>query len=402
VRYAARIGLESQPVAAWRERALTEKDATGGLTALLALARLGGKEDQVPLLKALAKWPLDSLNENLFLLKLRVIEVGFARHGIPDEIRPLALDKLGRQYPAASWPKNRELSQLLVALEAPDAVTKTLTLRDSAATQEEQLHYMTVLRKARSGWSMSDRKRYFAWFNERNHNHPTEFVKWFNDVGLQPQDGASLANFLKNLRTEAASALTDAERTELAGVIAGTEPVAAARPARPRDVVQAWTSGDLAPLLDKAGRGRNFEHGRQAFADAQCLACHRFAGEGGAIGPDLNGLSSRFTRADILKSILEPSAVVSEQYQNVTLTLKGGDDVTGRVLEEKGDQVTVLTDPLQNSRQQVRKADIQNRFASKLSPMPEGLLNVLTKDEVLDLIAYLESGGRKEAGAFGK
>jgi hypothetical protein len=50
----------------------------------------------------------------------------------------------------------------------------------------------------------------------------------------------------------------------------------------------------------------------------------------------------------------------------------------------------------------VKKADVERRVPSKLSPMPEGLVNVLTKDEVLDLLAYLESGGRRDHPAFAR
>src|SRR5207247_987405 len=102
-----------------------------------------GRETQTPLLKALAQWPLDSLDETRKLLKLRVIEVSLARQGRPSaELIKTATEKLGRQYPAKSWPLNRELSQLLIYLEAPDVVAKTLALLDAAPTQEEQIHYV--------------------------------------------------------------------------------------------------------------------------------------------------------------------------------------------------------------------------------------------------------------------
>src|SRR6185503_7576965 len=122
IRYAARIAIESQPVSEWKDRALNESNANAGLTALLALARLGGKETQPELLKAIGKWPLDTLNEEQKLEKLRVLEVSFARQGRPsDDLVKLAIEKLDRQFPAKSWPVNRELSQLLIYLEAPGA-----------------------------------------------------------------------------------------------------------------------------------------------------------------------------------------------------------------------------------------------------------------------------------------
>ena len=50
----------------------------------------------------------------------------------------------------------------------------------------------------------------------------------------------------------------------------------------------------------------------------------------------------------------------------------------------------------------MKKSDVARRAASKLSPMPEGLVNVLSKEELLDLVAFLEAGGRKEHAAFKK
>ncbi len=420
IRYAARIALESQPVEQWRARALAETNTNAGLTALLALARLGGRETQSDLLKALRQWPLDSLTEEQKLEKLRVLEVSFVRQGKPEpDVVQLAIEKLGRPYPAQSWPLNRELSQLLIYLEAPGVVQKTLDLLARSTTQEEQLHYMVALRNARTGWTLDDRKRYFSWIKNRpaaqdggptypnggnyflapSVKHPAAFDQWFADVGLKPGNGASYANFIKNLRKDAVANLSDNERGELAALITDA-PATATAPKKEPKFVRDWKMADLVNDLDQASKGRNFSRGQEAFAAAQCLACHRLGNEGGAIGADITAVASRFTRRDILESILDPSKVVSEQYQNMTITRKNGDDVTGRVLEENDQRVVVRTDPLKETSVEVRKSDIASRAPSKISPMPEGLVNILTKDEILDLLAYVESGGQADAKAF--
>ena len=77
IRYAARIAIESQPVAEWADRALSETRTNAGINGLLALARCGGKETQGLLLHALAKFPLGGLTEAQQLDKLRVIELEF-------------------------------------------------------------------------------------------------------------------------------------------------------------------------------------------------------------------------------------------------------------------------------------------------------------------------------------
>lgn len=418
LRYAARVALEAQPVGTWKDRALSETEARAGLTALLTLARLGSDADQVPLLKALARWPLDGLDEPWKLNKLRVITVSFARHGIPDEIRPLARTKLLAQYPAASWPLNRELSALLIALDAPEAVPRTLALRDTAPTQEEQLYYQMVLRRAMSGWSPDLRQRYFAWFNpesaaaspvyppsgnlpvRRNPRHPAAFDEWFRAVGLSAGNGASFDNFIKNLRQEALAAVPDSDKPAIALLLARPTPIPAASPVLPRTLVKEWTTGDLLPGLGAVASGRDYARGQAVFVAAQCATCHRFQGEGGAIGPDLTGIGTRYAVADVLKSLTEPSAVISEQYQNVTLTLTNGDDVVGRVVEESPDRLVVVTDPLAGTRTEIRPSDVKSKAPASLSPMPEGLLNTFAREEILDLVAYLQADGKREAPAF--
>ncbi len=421
LRYAARIAVESQPVSEWQERAIDESEKRASLTALLALARSGERDVQVKLLTALGQFPADDLNEAEKLDALRVIQVSFARMGLPEgEVATDVLNALNALYPAKSRPLNRELSSLLIALNAPEAVKKTLDLRDAATTQEEQLHYMVELRNVKSGWSLDERKRYFAWFQNRpktqdggptypggssyfisrNTQHPAATVQWFKDVGREYGDGASFGNFLKNLRKAAATTLNDSEKTGLAPLITDAPAAAAPKPKREYKFVREWTMADLAADLERAGKGRNFNNGRDAYAAAQCLQCHRFGNEGGAIGPDVTAVASRFSRVDLLSSIIEPSKVVSEQYQNITIVKKDGDDVTGRLVEETDGKLVVIPNQLTGEKVEVKKSDVQSRAAAKLSSMPEGLVNVLTKDDLLDLLAYLESGGKKDHAAF--
>lgn len=401
IRYAARLAVESQPVSEWEQRALDEGRKDASLTALLALARNGDRDVLEKLMTSLGQFPPDDLNEGQKLEALRVLEVAFARLGKPegDALRDVTA-ALNALYPAKSWPLNRELVNLLVFLGSEDVVKKTLDLRDAAATQEEQIHYMVSLRNVKSGWSLDERKRYFAWFQNRKKDHSAETVQWFKDVGRDYSDGASLNNFLKNLRKFAIGTLNDSEKLELASLISDAPATAAAKPKREYKMVREWTMADLAGDLDRAGKGRSFTNGRDAFAAAQCLQCHRFGNEGGAIGPDVTAVASRFTRADLLSSIIEPSKVVSEQYQNITVVKKDGDDVTGRLVEETDAKLVLVPNQLTGDKVEVKKSDVQSRAASKLSPMPEGLVNVLTKDDILDLLAYIESAGKKEHPAF--
>src|SRR4030095_14291068 len=180
-----------------------------------------------------------------------------------------------------------------------------------------QLYFVFHLRKATTGWTMNDRNAYFGWFlrNRSLDKHAAEVLQWFADAGHAYHDGASFRNFMDNIRKEAATTLPDEERTSLEPL--STEGAVPFKPTKERGLVKEWKTADLVPLLDQVSQGRSFGSGKAAFNDAQCLACHRFGNEGGAVGPDLTGIASRFTRRDILDSILEPSKVLSDQYQNI-------------------------------------------------------------------------------------
>jgi putative heme-binding domain-containing protein len=403
IRYAARIALEFQDVAWWKDRALAETDTETGLTALLALARCGDKETQRGLLLALKKFRMNGLSQQQELLKLRVIEVSFSRQGRPDaELARLVMDKLDTFYPASSQELNRELCMILLYLQTPDAVAKTVALLDKAPTQEEQTFYVMRLRNITNGWTMDLRKDYLGWFNKnRDHNvHPPEFLQYFKDVERDYSDGASLAPFLDNFRKEAIATLSDQEREDLADVLPKENETAAAAPAG--KFVKDWQMQDLLPDVAEAKSHRSFSKGKAAYAEAQCIQCHRFGASGGSVGPELAAVSSRLTTRDILESILQPSKVVSEQYQNVVLTLSDGDTVAGRVIQENALELALMTDPIHPNKEVIRKADIVSRHASKISPMPDGLVSSLTEDEIWDLIAYMESGGKKSNAAFKK
>ena len=410
IRYAARIALEAQPVSQWQAQALAESSAEAGLTALLALARVGDQAVQADALKALGKWPLASLTDRQQVDKLRVIQVSLARHGLPpNDLVQLAIERLNRSYPNASPRVNRELAQVLIALGSPDVVEKTLAVMARATTQEDLMHYVFHLRTARN-WTTEQRREYYEyWLKVRDgYAHEPQLVRWFEEAGRPYGDGASFNNFLKNFLKDATVGLSDSEKTEFAPLFAtiasnqGSKKGVSEFPTpKTRPFVKEWTLSELSPRLDQSNRGRSYERGRQAFADAQCLACHRFGREGAGVGPDLTAVSARFTRRDVLESILDPSKVLSEQYENTTLTLKDGEEHTGRLIEETPELVVLLPNPLApENKLSIKTADIKSRAASKISPMPVGLVDGLSQEEILDLLAFIESSGRRQHAAF--
>lgn len=223
-------------------------------------------------------------------------------------------------------------------------------------------------------------------------------MRGFKEVGRDYADGASFSKFTANIRKAAMASLNDSERLQLEPLLSGK--ISATAFAEKRTVVQDWTMEDLVPALDQVSRGRSFERGKKAFALTQCLACHRFGNEGGSVGPDITGASSRFNRRDLLETIIEPSKIVSDQYQHIIVTKRDGEEVIGRLVEENDRNLVMIVNPFNDEKTQVRKRDVQKREPSKLSPMPEDLVNILTKEEILDLLAYIESGGKADAPFF--
>lgn len=383
IRTAARIALERRPVGSWRDRALGEKDRRTALTSLLALARSGSKEDLAPLVAALGRIDWNAASEGERVELLRLYELAFLRLSAPGpEERTRTLEALDGHYPSGADDVDRELAQVLVFLGAPRVVPRSLERIRGAKTQEEATHYIFALRTLREGWTPDDRREYFSWFGK--------YSDYKGDIGFPL--------FLRNIRSDALATMTEAERKPLEPLLEA-QFRAAARivPPSADQVVHVWTVAELAPEIEKGLGRRNLVRGKASFAKAQCLACHRLGGEGGAVGPDLSGLAKRFSRRDLLEAILLPSKNVSDQYQNTIIRTTAGDVHVGRLIAEDADAVTLRPDPLGEATVVLKKASIAGRKPSAVSPMPEGLLNTLSKFEVLDLLAFLEADGRADA-----
>ncbi len=214
--------------------------------------------------------------------------------------------------------------------------------------------------------------------------------------------GNSFSGFIKNIRQEAIDHLTDEEKMALKDVLemqpTGTANLveAAARP-----LVKEWKVEDLLADVEAGLTGRDFANGRKMFAVTACFKCHRFAGDGGIVGPELTAVARRYNARTMLESIIEPSKVVSDQYEANQFVLSTGKVVVGRVVNLNSDKIMVCENMLEpGNLTTVIRDEIEETLVSKTSMMPNGLINTLNKDEVLDLIAYLQSGGDPESPVF--
>jgi putative membrane-bound dehydrogenase-like protein len=140
-------------------------------------------------------------------------------------------------------------------------------------------------------------------------------------------------------------------------------------------------------LLSRASLEQaNLSRGRVVF-HRTCGGCHTLFDEGGKLAPELTG-SQRTNLDYLLENIVDPSAVVWDRYQATYFETSDDQLISGVVLEENDSTVTIQT---QTGTIKLPRADITSRKQSKLSIMPEGLFATLEKQEIIDLVAYLQS-----------
>jgi len=400
LRYAARVAIEHQDPAEWKSKALAEKDPVAATQALLALIRVSASDPfhrpsnaaptdektKAEILAALGRIDWAKLNGSQQLDLLRAYAVALNRMGPLDKSGKEALvAKFDALYPAKGRELNADLCNLLVYLEAPSVVSKTLALMAAAPTQEEQIDYARALRVLNTGWTADQRKEYFTWF-----------LKAANYKG-----GNSLKGFFRIMKDDSVATLTPEEKAALKPVLEAAPTTQAVAVAPPRPFVKKWTMEELAPLVETKLVKRDYDRGRKLFGAANCFACHRFAGEGGAYGPDLSGLAGRFSAKDLLESVVDPSKVISDQYAAVVIRTLDGETITGRIVNLNGDNISVNTDMLNpNGLVNVNRKNIDKMQPSKLSMMPNGLLDTLQEDEALDLMAFLLSRGDRNHAMF--
>jgi putative heme-binding domain-containing protein len=344
---------------------------------------------------------------------LRAYALIFIRQGKPpiDQVTRV-LAQLDDKFPAKDALLNNELSRVLVYLDSPTVITKTLALMqqdqgeisndlgDLLARNQgyggtiakmlanhpdlQKIHYALVLRNMRYGWTLDQRKVYFEWFND----------------ALKKNGGASYQGFINNIRSEALANVSEAEKKALASTVIAPPPEPEDLP-KPKGPGHKWELGELVELATAGLTARDFANGKTMFAAAQCASCHRFDGDGGATGPDLSNVAGRFSIKDLSEALVVPNKVISDQYRGSVILTNSGTLIVGRVVNEQDGVLTVVTDPFDATKVlKIKKDDIDELRPSPTSLMPENLLDKLNRDEVLDLIAYMLSRGNPNDRIF--
>jgi len=158
-----------------------------------------------------------------------------------------------------------------------------------------------------------------------------------------------------------------------------------------------WKLEELVADINPLPPGRSYEVGKELFKVASCVACHKLGEEGQVFGPDLAKLDvKKHTTLHILQSMLDPSKEIDKKFLSHTFLLDSGKVITGMIVEESPDAFHVVIDPLAKGKPTViPRSSIEAQKESTVSLMPKGMLNKLSREEILDLIAYVLARGDK-------
>jgi putative heme-binding domain-containing protein len=415
IRYAARIAIECQDSALWRGQVFAESNPRTVIHASIALCRHGDKSLSGRLLDKLGELSFDTLEKEDQLALLRAYALCFVRMEQPaGEKAAAVIAKLDAHYPSKDDTVNAELCRVLASLDAPTLVGKTIALMKSTrvATADydkemlgrheyggailkmmantpntRNIHYAYCLRRVRSGWTIEDRKYFFGWLNE----------------SLAKDGGKSFAGYIRAIRRDAIAQLETKDVERMAGLLGDFPSVDLSKLPKTKGPPGAWTVDTAMKLFTTELRGRDFENGKQMFSAGLCFACHRFGGEGGVTGPDLGSLGRRFSIRDILVAICEPSASISEQYMASTVKLKDGGMLYGRLIIRNDKEVGVASNPFDLNQITKAPADsLDSMEFSNISIMPPGMISGMNRDELMNLMAYLLSGGDSQHKVFKK
>ncbi|MDG2054431.1 MAG: c-type cytochrome [Phycisphaerales bacterium] len=379
VRYAARVAIERLDPTLWAAKINDDVSIDRRLSSLLALVRIGEHQRDIEtVLSQLAQISNEQLTTHQRMGLFRTLQVLLSRWPIEsDSDRRLILSMIDGSYESSDTRVVFLALDIGVTLEDEKVVGQLLRVLRLSVSQEDQIHAATMLRRVRHGWTEEQRALYFNWLAQ---------ARSFDG-------GRSFGGFLDVIERDARSGLTEAQRADLAEASLNKS-MRQISTTPPPPMVRAWIYDELVEHLDRVyDTDRDIRHGEQLFQRAQCLSCHRMNGQGGRQGPDLTGVGGRFSARDILRAIIEPSDMVSDQYRQVTLWLSDGTGVTGRVVGGDTTVVEIDVDPYGNQRERVNRSDIVEREMVPTSSMPSGLVNQLTRKEILDLMAFLLSAG---------
>lgn len=169
---------------------------------------------------------------------------------------------------------------------------------------------------------------------------------------------------------------------------------------QPEGPGRRWNVEEASLLVENLA-GRDLARGKAMYSAVLCQSCHTMQGEGGAIGPDLSQLGSRFSPKDILVATINPSETISDQYHATVLELKAGGSIVGKLNDEDDTNYYISQNPFApNDIKAIAKNTVVLKKNAEVSIMMPGLINRLNEEELKDLMAYLISGGNADHAVY--
>lgn len=375
VRYASARWLEQKEASSWEEEALSQPIFHSRAEALTVLARQdlqvtdpAGWVRHVEAVSTLLEEDLQGEARVVALRALQLLLLDDDREGRLQS-EPLG-ERLLEMFPCGERYADRLLAELLTFLRPEGAMEALLLELEYNPFREEQIHLASCLRHFKDGWTS---------------DHKLMILTWLSEAALWP-GGFSFHGYLRNIQDAFEDLLDPKEKAALAANLEKGAKARARRAARPGG--EAPDFERTLSFLQQALREprRSLEEGRRVY-DALCSACHQVGDFGRGIGPELTTVAGRFALPDLLEAVLRPSRAISDQYQSWDLWTHRGQVYTGMPLFEDEESITLL---LGDQREvQVALDQIKERQISRVSLMPEGLLDDSTKEEIADLFAYL-------------
>ena len=399
VRYTARVALEVMGAEKWIQMFKQEKNAVKIIEASIALARL--EKDSEQLLHQIGSVGFAKLNHTQKLAYLRALGLCLIRNESSmnsNHIAPIR-SLLEKHFPSTSYHLNVELASVLTKLGSKTSTRHILDLMETSVNEAQDidpnllrgnktygasfekmlanqpnakaLRFALILMSAREGWDQASVKRFYA---------------WLNDAELR-EGGASYKGFIANIRKGSLLKLPAGLR-EIANQL--PKPTKEAKVmAVAKGPGRAWSVKEASEAIADLSTA-DYENGKKMYQAALCSKCHIHGQSGGVSGPNLTNLARRFSKKDILKSIIDPSEVISEQYEFSDITLKDGTTMTGRILSKEKDKTTLAPSAFNLSHTvSIPTANIQSITVSKVSPMPPAMINALNPEELRDLMKFL-------------
>ncbi len=327
---------------------------------------------------------------------LRLYGLAFLRSPrVPVNHAQSVYEKLMTYYPAEDDLVNKELSRLLAYLtpyqrDPQPFLAATFNLLETTKEQLQFIHYLEVMRQIPRGWTTAQRLAYRHWIEYARENF---------------SGGSLFKYFLTVIENDFDKHLTSAEKRAMAQETPGPLTPGYEGPVRPKPkstasalldngVATNWQFEDLQYNLELVAsprfkKARDFNRGHKMFIKGQCYNCHFMINKGGNFGPDLTTAGNSFAVEELLKTILYPSEVINSRFQATEYKMKDGSTKIGRTVEEDRKMVTLQIGYEPSNRITLDKSAIASSHPATVSEMPPGLVNTMSRQEIMDLLYFI-------------